>query len=119
MQLFLHTGLRSFPQVWYYAQPFQVSGALVRTINDVANNCIVFFALGSVILFGFSVSLHVLFQHVNPAAMETESAIESPHIEDECDAVAGRIHDAFGTLPKSILTLFYAMLGDFDQEVSV
>ena len=88
-------------------------------INDVANDCIVFFALGSVILFGFSLSLHVLFRHVNPATMETESPTGDSQSDGEFDAVADRVHDAFGTLPKSILTLFFAMLGDFDQEVSV
>jgi len=93
-------------KLWYFAQPFDHTGALVLLISNVILDCIPFLALSLVVLVGFSVAFYVLFQCVSNLA--TADALE----EEE-----DLIHDSFGSLRRSLSTLFYAMVGTFELEV--
>jgi len=56
----------------------------------------------------FGISLFVLFKHIREVS---EGAIEDHEMRVKIDA-------SFGSPFKSMQTLFYAMLGSFDQEVN-
>ena len=108
-------------------------------VSDVAKDCFAFVALGFAVLLGFGVAFHVLFRHILAQDDDAEPPAPCPtstnhhpdvlsffqnrgggggggtasHSEDD-DGAKG----AFGTLPKSLLTMFYALLGEFDSDVS-
>ena len=86
--------------MWYFAQPFRRTGALVLMIDNIAKDCVAFLALAFVVLVGFAIALHVLFRSV-------------PNDREGCSDVS----DAFGTFPSSLVSLFYALLGAFEPEV--
>lgn len=87
-------------QLWYFAQPFRDSGALVLMIKNVAKDCAIFLMLAFFALFGFALALHVLFRSVDPAELEAQE-----------------LENAFKTFSFSLLTMFYAMVGTFEPKV--
>ena len=70
-------------------------------IDDVLNDCLAFLVLGLDVLFGFSVALYITFRHSSNGSEDTRDAVE----------------EAYGSFQRSLLTLFYALLGDFEQNV--
>ena len=79
-------------------------------VYSIAQDCLMFLALACFVLLSFSLSLLMLFRHDFP---RSEDKLLTSNAEDEV-----QVRDAFGTLDKSILTQFYALLGDFDQQVT-
>ena len=69
-------------------------------LGDVVRDCLAFLVLGIAVLLGFAVAFHVLFRHTAEIS-DPDNGLES----------------AFGTLHESILTLFCALLGEFELEV--
>ena len=73
----------------------------MRMISDILKDCLAFLALATIIIVGFSLSLHVLFRH-------------HVHVEEDNE---DPVPFAFGSFWSSLLTMYYASLGNFDQEV--
>ena len=96
-------------QIWHYALPFRHCEQLVRMVCNIAQDCLVFLVLSCFVLMSFSLSLLMLFRSHLPDENDKRPL---SHNEDKV-----QVRDAFGTLDRSLLTLFYALLGDFDQEV--
>lgn len=88
--------------MWYFAQPFRGTGALVLMIDNIIQDCVSFLGLAFVILFGFGLALHILFRHALAG-----------------DEVVDGLSDAYGTLQSSLATLFYALLGTFEPEARI
>ena len=101
--------------MWYFAQPFRDTGALVLMIYNIARDCVAFLCLSFIVLFGFGLALHVLFRGISASTEEDVSNARDDFIQDE-DSVAASA--AFGTFKQSLVTLFYALLGAFEPEVT-
>ena len=93
-------------------------------IDNIAKDCVYFLGLASIILFGFSLALHVLFRGVLDLQILDE-AVEDPEqlvtvstlTEANWDAVVtGDVERDFGSFQDSLVTLFYALLGNFEPE---
>jgi len=97
-------------QVWYYAQAFEGTGAFVLMIESVIKDCIPFLILTFVILVGFSLALFVLFQHSLQEKREQQDYKEDNEIKNT-------IEQCFGDPGKTMVTLFYAMIGTFEPKV--
>jgi len=95
-------------KVWYYAQPFEQTSTMVKCLTCMLNDILPFVSLALAVLVGFSVSLHVLFR----CSLNTHSTSESE--ED----IYTMIHESFGSPLRSLSTLFYAMVGTLEPEVS-
>eukprot|EP00210_Caulerpa_lentillifera_P006581 g6286.t1 len=93
-------------KVWYFAQSYRVTGALVLLIENVVRDCFPFLFLAGVVLLGFSIGLFVLFQN----------SLKDFH-EHNADDDIKKVHNSFGTPWNSIETLFYAMIGTFEPEI--
>lgn len=86
--------------MWYFAQPFRGTGALVLMISNIVQDCISFLGLAFIVLFGFGLAMHILFRHEMRGDENSEDASE-----------------AYGSLQASLVTLFYALVGGFEPEV--
>lgn len=82
-------------------------------IASVVKDCTFFLTLAILVLVGFGLSLFVVFQH-SLNALECDDA----SMEDCGGAIRQKIYSSFGNPVKAMLTLFYAMIGTFDYEVS-
>jgi len=100
-------------KVWYFAQPYQNTGALVLMINHIVRDCIAFLFLAFVVLFGFALALHVLFRGLVEESSQNCSS-DPCHVQ-ESDVIAGV--DAFGSCEGSLAKLLFALLGAFEPEV--
>eukprot|EP00210_Caulerpa_lentillifera_P009034 g8622.t1 len=100
-------------EVWYFAQAFQQTGALVLMIENVARDCIFFLILAALVLISFSFALFNLFQHILHNAVLPNTKPESPRDDD----LANIIKRSYGNPIKAMLTLFYAMVGEFNIEI--
>eukprot|EP00210_Caulerpa_lentillifera_P008920 g8511.t1 len=103
-------------KLWYYAQAFTMTSAFVLMIENVVRDCIPFLILSGIALVGFSLALFILFQH------SLHYSVASGQENDSGDHVEGgislhKINASYGTPQKSMLTLFYAMIGTFDVEI--
>eukprot|EP00210_Caulerpa_lentillifera_P008455 g8067.t1 len=96
-------------KVWYYAQPFEQTGALVLLIDNVVLDCLPFLFLGFVILIGYSIALFVLFQYYLEKHPDA-----SKQGQGETERL---VYDTFSTPWRSVVSLFYAMVGAFDIQV--
>lgn len=74
-------------------------------IENVVKDCFPFLFLSIVILLGFGFSLFGVF-----TLMQVD--------QNDWNELADKIEISFGSPWKSILTMFYAMAGTFDQEVN-
>lgn len=93
-------------------------------IDNILQDCIHFLGLAFVVLFGFGLALHVLSRGIQPLDLDGGDGFDNDDalvnqllpviIEDEIEA---EVADAFGTFPRSLLTLFFALLGNFNPEV--
>mgnify|MGYP000459425404 CR=1 FL=1 len=88
--------------MWYFAQPFRGTGALVLMIGNIIQDCILFLGLAFIVLFGFGLAMYILFRHEAHGDEGNEEA-----------------SDTYGSLQASLLTLFYALVGGFEPEVEV
>ena len=79
-------------------------------VLNVIVDCFAFLVLSSAVVFGFGLALHILHRHA------TEEA-EPDHNDD--DEKQGDFTGDYGSLHKSLLTLFYALFGSFDADVSL
>ena len=107
------------PQVWYYARPFRVFGSIVQTLGEVINDCIAVISLGLFAMVGYAVAFYVLFRHTAGGVKSPESRGNdvSPSAHSMINDSGVDLETAFGTIKGSILTLFCALLGEFDFEV--
>lgn len=96
--------------MWYFAQAFEKTGALVLMIEHIVKDCIPFLTLAFVILSGFSLALFVLFQR----SLQEKRVLEGV---EENDEIKKDIDQCFGDPAKAMVTLFYAMIGTFDSKV--
>lgn len=98
-------------KVWYYAQPFEKTGALVLLVDNVISDCLPFLFLAFVILVGYSIALFVIFQFY----LE-----DHPNASEQPEGELGRLmYEQYGTPWRSVSTLFYAMVGTFEAQVSL
>ena len=102
--------LFSVMQVLYFCQPFRCTGPLVRMIAHIVWDSIPFLFLSSNILFGFGVALPVMLRAQSNANQEVDK-----DGGDDSD-IKSDIKNDFGRLDRSVVTLFCAMLGNFDKE---
>eukprot|EP00210_Caulerpa_lentillifera_P007810 g7453.t1 len=89
--------------VWYFAQAFKKTGPFVLMIENIIKDCAPFLVLALVILLGFSFAMFVLFQ-------------QALHENDHNDT-RDLIKQSFGNPWKTMVTMFYAMVGTFEPEV--
>eukprot|EP00210_Caulerpa_lentillifera_P003430 g3273.t1 len=97
-------------KIWYYAQAFAETGALVLMIENVIRDCLFFLLLSGVILVAFGISLFIMFQH----AIRHH---DPPDDDDDEDETFETIKSSFEQPQKVLLTLFYAMIGEYETEV--
>ena len=76
-------------------------------VQNVVIDCIAFLVLSFSVVVGFGLALHVLHRH---APEEAETGADEP--DDDHD-----YRGDYGSLVKSLQTLFYALFGLFDPEV--
>ena len=76
-------------------------------IQNVVRDCFVFLLLSFSVVVGFGLALHILHRH---ALEEAETGADEP--SDDHD-----YRGDYGSLVKSLQTLFYALFGVFDPEV--
>ena len=92
-------------------------------VDNIARDSQHFLYLAFVILCGFAFSLRILFRHTVP---ENNSELDSSNVPNAVNnaqnsPVCGSevdAQEAFGSPWRSLATLFYALLGDFDPAVS-
>ena len=72
-------------------------------ISNIIAESLYFLFLALMILIGFSLGLHVMFNHL------PENSNVSEYVE--------HANESFGTLLNSMLTLFYALFANFPTEV--
>lgn len=123
-------------QFWYFAQAFKGFGALVLMIENVINDSKYFLMLAFLVLVGFGLALFTVLQYcVDSELNETYSPEEENHIavdeqslttliqdDKQVDAADDDIEEViksdFRSSYRAILTMFYAMVGTFNPEVS-
>lgn len=93
--------------MWYFAQAFRQTGALVFMIENVLRDCMSFLLMAFVVLVGFSISIFIIVQH-----------LLDDHTTEKEDDPMPAIKASFGSLLRVMVTLFYIMLGMFEPEVS-
>jgi len=95
-------------------QPFRGTGSLVLLVGNVFKDCLRFLLLGLEILLGFAVTMCVLFR--GRTSREAPGEAEAEHLgQSESSGVGGSVGE-YDTIPKSALTLFVALLGNFEIE---
>ena len=72
-------------------------------ISNIVAESFYFLFLALMILIGFSLGLHVMFNHLP----------ENSNVPEYRE----QANEFFGTLPNSMLTLFYALFANFPSEV--
>ena len=111
-------------QVWYHAQAFQSTGALVLMIDYIFQDAVYFLGLAFIVLCGFAFALSFLLRHAAsdyPHLSVTDNVSNSTDSEKAKDIEENRekARDAFGDIFRSVETLFFALLGDFDRDVNL
>ena len=77
-------------------------------VRNVIVDCFAFLVLSFAVVFGFGLALHILHRHA--------PADDVPGINDDSERHEDVLRD-YDSLPNSLLTLFYALFGDFEAEV--
>eukprot|EP00210_Caulerpa_lentillifera_P005218 g4985.t1 len=95
-----------YSKLWYFAQAFRQTGALVFMIENVLRDCMSFLLMAFVVLVGFSISMFIVIQQF----------LHDYEMDKEDDPMQ-KIHDSFGNLIRVMVTLFYVMLGMFEPEL--
>ena len=97
-------------------------------VRNVIVDCFAFLVLSSAVIFGFGLALHILHRH---APAEEVMGIDDDSEEggffngkgekggdfNGRSEKSGDFTGDYGSLPKSLLTLFYALFGAFEAEV--
>ena len=88
-------------------------------VGDVIRDCFAFLLLGLSVLVGFAVAFHVLFRHIVAGTEDSPSLPSNTTTDGNCtNSDLDDIQGSFGTFNRSLLTLFSALLGEFDLDVS-
>ena len=82
-------------------------------IANIVQDSIPYLFLLTTILFGFGVALPVMLRS------RSERDQENDNSDSGDEDVKSVIENDFGSFDKSLMTLFYAMLGAFDKEVRI
>ena len=92
-------------------------------IDFIFQDAFYFLGLALVVMIGFALGLRFLLRHAANVPNDTPSVDHSTdsgnctsHLGEESDA--DKIQDAFGSIIRSVETMFYALLGEFDLDVS-
>ena len=93
-------------------------------IDYIFQDAVYFLGLAFIVLCGFALALGFLLRHAAsdyPRLSVTNSRINSTTSESatEQEEKAQDVQDAFGDIFKSLETLFFALLGEFDRDVSL
>eukprot|EP00210_Caulerpa_lentillifera_P001037 g1000.t1 len=105
-------------KMWYYAQPFAETGALVLMIENIIRDCFFFLLLAGIVLVAFSVALYVMFQYTIQQYHPQEHSINyDAKFGDEDDEMFKHIKASFRNPQEVMLTLFYAMIGTYEVDV--
>eukprot|EP00803_Ostreobium_quekettii_P000971 evm.model.scf_1652.1 EVM.evm.TU.scf_1652.1 scf_1652:9454-14514(+) len=107
-------------KVLFFLQVFEPTAPMVIMVRAIVRDIRFFLVLAFSVMFGFSVAFYVIFRHnhherkgLDAMAEMAAGGLES----DERAELAEMADDMFGTLGRSMRTLYSTMLGEFDLDV--
>jgi len=103
--------------LWYFAQSFEGTGALVLMIEKVIQDCLYFVLLASFAMIGFGLALFITFQSSSRNKNCNNDELQAGECKE--NEIKDKINMSFGSPWMAILTMFYAMLGTVEVEVSL
>ena len=109
--------------MWYHAQAFPETGPLVIMIDRIFKDVFYYLGLVFIVLIGFALGLRFLLRHAANVPNDPPSGVDSTHSADSTsqpaeESDADKVQDAFGDIFRSLETMFLAVLGEFEPEVS-
>jgi len=93
-------------KLWYFAQAFESTGAMVLMIENIIQDCLSFVKLVGCALIGFGLALYVALHY----SLSHSSCNANERQEGKCEEneIKEKIDMDYGSPWKAILTLFYA-----------
>ena len=93
-------------------------------IHHIFQDSVYFLGLALIVMCGFALALYFLFRHVTsdyPRPFLTSSELNLTNFETaiNMEETKEKARDAFGGFLKSVETLFFALLADFERDVSL
>ncbi|GMH43596.1 hypothetical protein BSKO_11518 [Bryopsis sp. KO-2023] len=114
-------------KMMYYVKPFRRTGPMVISISEILRDICYFLFLGFMVVIGFTIAFFVLYRRARPrpsrvhpippdfeSLMRGLGAPKPPKVDED---LREEIRFRFGTIGKTMMSLFAFMLGDFDISV--